>query len=407
MTEGTDTDGAAPDPPSAEPPSAESPAEPPAEPPLTPVAAPTPERGDRGMSRQIALGVVVFVATLVLLIGATAIVRRETPTASASGAPVASLAATPSGAPSASSSAAPSAAPSNSPGPVSPAPSGSAAASALPSTPVATPLPSPATLVGAGDIGDCDSSGDEATAAIVARIPGTVFTAGDNAYSNGSAKAFADCYDPSWGAFKDRTRPAAGNHDWETSGAAGYLGYFGDDAKGPDGKTWYSYEAGTWHIIVLDSDCRSVGGCGTTSPQGRWLASDLAASDARCTMAIWHHPRFSSGFHGNDKSVAPFWTALYAAGVDLIVNGHDHDYERFAPQDPSGKEDRERGIREFVVGTGGTPLRDFLGAPKANSELRARLAFGVIEFTLGNGTYEWTYHLTKTDFSDHGQQACH
>ena len=166
-----------------------------------------------------------------------------------------------------------------------------------------------------------------------------MFTAGDNAYENGSPDQFRDCYDPTWGAFKDRTRPAAGNHDWETKDLAGYLGYFGE-AAAPQGVSWYSYDLGTWHVVVLDSDCAAVGGCEATSPQGRWLAADLAASDATCTLAIWHHPRFSSGFHGNIAEVAPFWEALYAAGADVVINGHDHDYERFAPQTPDATIDQ-------------------------------------------------------------------
>ncbi len=161
-------------------------------------------------------------------------------------------------------------------------------------------------LVGAGDIADCALDDDSATADLVATIPGTVFTAGDNAYPNGTADQFRDCYGPTWGRFLDRTRPAAGNHDWETKDLAGYVGYFGTAAE-PKGVSWYSYDLGTWHVVVLDSDCSSVGGCGADSVQGRWLTADLAASTARCTLAIWHHPRFSSGEHGNDTDVAPFW----------------------------------------------------------------------------------------------------
>jgi hypothetical protein len=266
-------------------------------------------------------------------------------------------------------------------------------------------MPPDATLVGAGDIADCGLSDDTATAALVEAIDGTVFTAGDNAYGSGSADQFRDCYDPTWGTFKDRTRPAAGNHDWETKDLGGYLGYFGA-AAAPDGTSWYSYALGAWHVIVLDSDCSNVGGCGADSPQGRWLAADLKASTATCTLAIWHHPRFSSGEHGNDGDVAPYWRALYDAGADVVINGHDHDYERFAPQDPDAHLDPDRGIREFVVGTGGAALRTF-PTVRANSQLRAAVAHGVIRLDLHPTSFEWAFLPTTGNLSDSGRAPCH
>jgi acid phosphatase type 7 len=243
------------------------------------------------------------------------------------------------------------------------------------------------------------------TAALLDDIEGTVFTAGDNAYENGTAEEFASCYDTTWGRHKERTRPVPGNHDWRTGGLAGYFDYFGEAARGPDGRSWYSFDLGTWHVIMLDSECDKNGGCETDSAQGRWLAEDLEASDTRCTVAIWHKPRFSSGEHGNDRSVAPFWTALYDAGVDVVVNGHDHDYERFAPQDPDAAEDRDRGMRQFVVGTGGTPLRTF-EEPVANSELRA-LSHGVFKMTMRDGSYDWEFIPVSGDFRDGGTAFCH
>lgn len=341
------------------------------------------------LRRQIALAVVAFVATLLLLIGLMSVLGRaaDSPTGAATTSPTpVRVTATPAA---------------TTPAPASPSASGSVAPSPSAST---EPL-ADAVLVGAGDIGDCDSPGDEATARLLDGLEGTVFTAGDNAYQSGTADEFRDCYGPTWGRFLDRTRPAAGNHDWVTEDAAGYLEYFGERAA-PDGVTWYSYDAGTWHVIMLDSDCDLVGGCGPRSPQGKWLAADLAASPATCTLAIWHHPRFSSGEHGNDATVAPLWDTLYAAGADLVINGHDHDYERFAPQDPGGREDRSRGIREFVVGTGGTPLRAFKD-PVANSELRAALTHGVLQLTLKSGSYAWTFVATSTDFKDAGSGPCH
>jgi hypothetical protein len=273
-------------------------------------------------------------------------------------------------------------------------------------SPTASPSGDPV-LVGAGDIASCGLDGDEATAGLIDDIPGTVFTAGDNAYESGSADEFVNCYEPTWGRFKDRTRPAAGNHDWGTPNAQGYRNYFGGAAVNEDGDTWYSYDLGEWHIVVLDANCGQVGGCGADSDQGRWLAADVAAHPAPCTMAIWHQPRFSSGDeHGNDPSVDPFWRTLDGAGADVVVNGHDHDYERFAPQDPDAREDRERGIREFVVGTGGAELRGF-NEPVANSELRLATSPGVIRFTLHPRGYDWEWIPTTSEVTDSGSAPCH
>ena len=349
--------------------------------------------------RDVALVTVVFAATLALLIGMSQVADR----AGSSPSPT-QTAARPTPTPArASTVPTPSATPTVSPS-ASPAASDSGQ---VPASPAVSPsaVPGDAVLVGAGDIGDCDTTDDTATAALVEDIKGTVFTAGDNAYPGGAAKDFRDCYDPTWGRFKDRTRPATGNHDWDNKDLKGYLDYFGT-AAAPDGVPWYSYDLGAWHVVVLDSMCGETGGCGKGSDQGKWLAADLAASTARCTLAIWHHPRFSSGEHGNYKGVAPFWEALYAAGADVVVNGHDHDYERFAPQDPSGREDRERGIREFVVGTGGAELRDF-GDVQRNSELRAAVTAGVLRLVLRADSYEWTFIPTQPSFSDSGSGPCH
>jgi hypothetical protein len=327
----------------------------------------------------------VVVATLLVLIGLSAVVLEAAP------------------APSANQAAATTSAPLRSAG----AGASGDSASGVPGSPGASPgdpVGDPV-LVGAGDIASCVSTGDEATAALLDRIEGTIFTAGDNAYEEGSADDFRTCYDPSWGRLRDRTRPAPGNHDWETDDLAGYLGYFGD-AAAPEGTPWYSFDLGTWHVIVLDSQCGKTGGCDADSDQGRWLAADLAASDAACTAAIFHYPLFSSGEHGNIERVRPFWDALYAAGADVILNGHDHDYERFAPQDPQGREDRERGIRQFVVGTGGKNLRAF-AAVQPNSELRASVTFGVLALTLRDGAYDWRFHATEGPFADQGTAPCH
>src|SRR6267378_2555120 len=199
-------------------------------------------------------------------------------------------------------------------------------------------------LVGAGDIASCDAlAGAEATARLIDKIPGTVFAAGDLAYPDGSAENFANCYGPTWGRFKDRTRPAPGNHEYNSAGASGYVRYF-RDAAGDPSKEYYSYDLGQWHIIALNSECLQVGGCDAASPQGRWLQQDLKNRVAGCTLAYFHKPLFSSGLaHGNDLQMKFLWDMLYHAGADVVINGHDHDYERFAPQDPDGKPDPEHG----------------------------------------------------------------
>jgi Calcineurin-like phosphoesterase len=285
-------------------------------------------------------------------------------------------------------------------------PSGAVGSASPSAEPAATPSPSgDPVLIGAGDIADCGLDADEATARLVAAVEGTVFTAGDDAYPSGSESDFRDCYDPTWGRFLDRTRPAPGNHDHLTRDLAGYRAYFGSAAT-PDGTVWYSYDLAAWHVIVLDSSCELVGGCGEDSEQGRWLADDLAASTAHCTIAIWHHPRWSSGQHGSDPVVTPFWRALYEAGADIVINGHDHDYERFRPQDPAGRLDPDRGIREFVVGTGGADTRPF-STIAANSALRATGIHGVIRFVLGSTAYDWEFLSTTGELTDSGHGTCH
>ena len=264
-----------------------------------------------------------------------------------------------------------------------------------------------AVLVGAGDIADCrDLSGGEATAKLLEAIPGTVMAVGDLAYPDGTPENFA-CYDKTWGRVKSRTRPAPGNHEFHSVGATYYFQYFGA-AAGEPSKGYYSYELARWHIVVLNSECIEVGGCGDGSPQRDWLHSDLAAHPAACTLAYFHKPLFSSGgAHGDDLSVKPLWDALYAANADLIVSGHDHDYERFAPQDANGKPDVTRGIREFVVGTGGKNHRPF-GDPHANSEVRNADAFGVLKLTLRADAYDWQFIPEEgKSFTDSGSGTCH
>lgn len=265
----------------------------------------------------------------------------------------------------------------------------------------------PAILVGAGDIADCrDLSGAEATAKLLEHIPGTVMAAGDLAYPDGSRENFV-CYDKTWGRVKSRTRPGVGNHEFHPLGRKFYFDYFGTPAGDP--KTgYYSYELGTWHIVVLNSECQDIGGCGVGSPQERWLRADLATHPAACTLAYWHKPLFSSGSaHGNDPTVKPLFQALYDANAEVVINGHDHDYERFASQNPDGVADSARGIREFVVGTGGKNQRPF-GPIVANSEARHADGFGVLKLALRSDGYDWQFiPEAGMTFSDSGSGSCH
>ena len=269
------------------------------------------------------------------------------------------------------------------------------------------PPPTAPVLGGAGDGAGCLSFGDEATADLLDNIPGTVFTAGDNAYFSGSASEFANCYEPSWGRHKARTYPAAGNHDYVTAGGPYYHSYFGAGAGTP-GQGWYSYDVGAWHVVVLNSNCSdpNVGGCGAGSAQEQWLRADLAAHPAACTAAIWHHPRFSSSSHGSSTSVKPLWQALQDYGAEIVLVGHDHTYERFARQDADGNAD-PNGIREFVVGTGGISHYAF-NATLPNSEVRNNDTYGVIKLTLHATSYDWEFvpEAGRT-FTDSGTEACH
>jgi hypothetical protein len=258
-------------------------------------------------------------------------------------------------------------------------------------------------LVGAGDIASCSSTGDEATANLLDGISGTVFTAGDNVYDSGTTTEFNNCYDPSWGRHKARTRPSPGNHDYNTPGATGYFGYFGALA-GPSGVGYFSYDVGTWHVVSLNSEVAH----GVGSTQEQWLRADLAASTKPCTIAYWHKPRFTSGAnHAPDTTMTPIWQALYDFNADVVVAGHNHQYERFAPQDANGNLDTARGLREFVVGTGGRSHYSF-AATQPNSEVRNSDTYGVIKLTLHANGYDWQFvpEAGKT-FTDTGSNSCH
>ena len=258
------------------------------------------------------------------------------------------------------------------------------------------------TFVGAGDIAD-DGFKSEETAKLLDAIPGTVFTAGDNAYPDGTTSNYTTYYEPTWGRHKVRTQPCPGNHDYHTSGASGYFSYYGASA-GPAGRGYYSYDLGDWHIISLNSEIDASAG----SAQEQWLRADLAASSKDCTLAYWHQPLFSSGaVHGSQSVCKPLWQALQEAGAEIVICGHDHEYERFAPQDANGVANPTNGIREFVVGTGGAGLYT-ITATIPNSEAHNTNTFGVLKLTLGSGTYSWQFiPIAGQTYTDFGSGTCH
>jgi hypothetical protein len=266
-------------------------------------------------------------------------------------------------------------------------------------------------FVGAGDIASCTRVRDEETANLLDTIPGTVYTVGDNAYPSGTLAEYNNCYEPNWGRHKARTRPAIGNHEYDTAGGAGHYSYFGAAASPLDSnctsncKGYYSYDLGAWHIIVLNSNCALIGGCSPTSPQGQWLQADLAANPRACTLAIMHHPLFSS-INGS-SSVRTLWEQLYAAGADVVLGGHMHNYERFALQNPNGVADPGRGIRGFVVGTGGAGLASFGSGVAPNSEVRNSSTWGVLKLTLHPSSYDWQFvPVAGQTFTDSGSANC-
>ena len=287
--------------------------------------------------------------------------------------------------------------------PTTPTPTGPGPSTQVPPT-GGNPPPQvfpPQTFAGAGDIGVCAGGSQDATAKLLDSIGGTIFTLGDNAYMEGTARQFRECYDPSWGRLKGRTRPSPGNHEYVTPGATPYYEYFGGVA-GTAGLGYYSFELGAWHIVSLNSEIPTE----LNSAQGRWLLADLAANTSSCTLAYWHKPLFTSGPNGDNPHMRPFWRMLYEFGAEIVLNGHDHLYEVFAPQDPDGRFDRERGIREFIVGTGGVPLYPFL-VTKPNSEVRLG-QHGILKLTLMTSTYDWEFiPVAGARERDSGTGTCH
>lgn len=268
------------------------------------------------------------------------------------------------------------------------------------------------TIYAAGDIADCKNlppaaSGAAKTASLIevglARDKNAVvLTLGDSTYPLGLPIEFENCYRPTWGRFKQRTHPAPGNHDYYTPEAIGYYGYFGE-AAGPNRRGYYSFDLGGWHLISLNSYLKPE----QHKEQLAWLKADLERNKARCTLAYWHHPMFSSGGHGSDSRMEEAWKMLVAADADLVLASHDHDYERFAPKDANGNRNEARGIRQFVVGTGGAKLSWF-GLHRSDSEARDNSTHGVLKLTLKQRGYEWEFlPVTEGGYTDRGAALCH
>ncbi|HEY9464725.1 MAG TPA: metallophosphoesterase [Vicinamibacterales bacterium] len=240
-----------------------------------------------------------------------------------------------------------------------------------------------------------------ATAALLDSIGGYVFTLGDNAYFRGAREEFRNCYDNTWGRHKGRTFPVPGNHEYMSAGALPYFEYFGDVASGTTGEGYYSFPVGEWHAIALNSNIPVGAGSG----QAAWLRNDLMTNRARCTIAYWHHPLFTSGPDGDTQAMRDLWRILYEFNADIIVNAHEHMYERFAPQDPDGRTDSARGIRQFIAGTGGAFLYQ-PAALHANSEVRIS-SFGVLKLTLSSDRYQWEFVPVSGGAVDGGVGSCH
>jgi acid phosphatase type 7 len=263
------------------------------------------------------------------------------------------------------------------------------------------PAGSAAVLLAAGDIGDCTLQGAELTGRLLDGMAGTVTPLGDLAYPNGSHLDFGRCYHPFWGRHLSRTRPVPGNHEYETANAVPYFEYFGD-LGGPPGAGYYAYSRAGWLILALNSEVDTA----SASAQVMWMRNELSVSSARCTLAYFHKPLFSSGPNGDNPHMRVIVRTLYEAGADVVLAAHDHSYERFAPQNADGGADPIRGIRMFVVGTGGARLTP-QGTPKANSQMRFS-EWGVLKVTLHPAGYEWEFvPASGGSFRDSGTGECH
>ncbi len=292
----------------------------------------------------------------------------------------------------------------------------SALSAAVAATPTGSSDP---VLITSGDIASCSWSSDQATATLVEGIAGTVLTLGDNVYPNGTASEFSSCYAPTWGRFKSRTRPTPGNHDYYTAGASGYFDYFnGAGAQtGPAGdrsRGYYSFELGSWHVVVLNSECETTtgvwlrGGCAAGSAQETWLKADLAAAPTNNIILAWHKPRFtSSSAYSGATHMQGFWQIAHQAGVDLVLSGHTHSYERLAQMNAAGAVDTAYGVREIVVGTAGATTTGFT-TPLAASQVRRSGTAGVLKLTLHATSFDWQFvPVAGGTFTDSGTQPVH
>lgn len=293
--------------------------------------------------------------------------------------------------------------------PTAPSPPRDASASTPAQPPDTPPGPPPlppfnptghtAVVVAVGDIGECGSPAVPLTARLADRIDGQVLLSGDLAYMHGSPTDFQRCFEPDWGRFRHRWRPAPGNHEYQTPGAAGYFQYFGA-AAGPAGQSYYSFRAGDWLILMLNSNIPA----GAGSPQFDFVRAELTANRNPCAMAVWHHPLFTSGPNGPNAFMRDMWALLYELKADVVIAGHDHLYERFGKQDVDGRSDAA-GLRQFITGTGGARLYDFHRA-SANSQARVK-AHGILRLGLHTTSYDWTFLDTNGAVGDAGADGCH
>lgn len=295
--------------------------------------------------------------------------------------------------------------------PATPIPSSTTQPSATitPIPPSPTPVPvDPVKILAVGDVVVCDDAGAQITAGMLDMIPDIpVLLLGDTINEEATADAFSACFEPTWGRHKARLYPIPGNHDYDVEDAQPYFDYFGN-AAGEAGKGYYSFNQGAWHIIALNSNCNEIDGCDLESHQYSWLLQDLASHPTQCTLVYWHHPLFSSDKDGGLEQMRDIWRLLYDSNVDLILNGHDHLFERFAPQTPGGLYDEERGIRQFVIGTGGAGLRGVNREPPPTGEKQIMGAYGLLELTLYSNRYEWQFVPQPGILrSDSGSGICH